>query len=380
MISIHCSSLPRILACPASLQAPALTIVGDSDASSLGRAVHEALAVSARGERADIAAIAAKYNVTEKDVAVLHAIGGRSWLQYKEQYGLEILAVEQPMEEEIVPGMARLVGTADIIARTGATVVAWDWKSGSGAADHGPQLMGYARLARGQWVTWDKDGKSAGEYWGATCFLRDQEVDLVQFTPADLDDLPKRIMYAIEHPDKYNPGDACTFCPRNLDCPARTALVQQGVRDFATANEAIDAMPAALLASKFRLIKMVKAACEHAEEVLKERVAEMGSLPDGNGGVLTLKPKASTKVNAEKALPLLLERFGSADVLAPCLTIGKGKLEDLARKSAPKGKGAATIRAMLDELEEADALEHTTSYQLAVVKEQPVAIAAGKEE
>lgn len=376
MITIHCSALPRVLACPASLQAPALTIIGDSEASALGRAVHEALAISVRGDRADIKAISAKYGVKEKDVAVLHAIGMRDWNQYMEQFGFEVVAIEQEMSAVIAPGVVELVGRGDVIAKAGGsavpTIVAADWKSGSGSADHGPQVLGYAYLARMKWA--------ADAYFSAVFYLRDQEVELTECSAADLDELPKRIMYAVEHQEQYNPGDACTFCPRVPDCPARMALVQQGVRDFATTNEAIDAMPAEVLASKFRLIRMVKSACEHAEEVLKVRVAELGPLPDGNGGALTLKQKPSTKVNAEKALPLLLARFGSAEALAPALTIGKGKLEDLAKQSAPRGKGAATIRAMLDELEEADALEHTTSYSLAVVKEQPAAIGAGKEE
>ena len=348
---IHCSNLPRLLSCPASLQAPELRIEADNEAARLGRAVHEGLAAVVRGDAWDATALALKHgDLDVNSVRALISMGASIWRKYEP--ALVVLGVEDWMERRIDKAHV-LVGTADIRFRTSgdedATPGIWDWKSGSTAGLHRDQLLGYA------WLPLCDRAKII------TCWLRDRYVDIEDIEEAELDAFEKRLLSAIAHPETYNPTPAnCQFCPRSHECKARLALVRAATHDLLEAD-AKEITPATLaqLKPKADLVRRVLSAYDVA---LKDALREAGTLPLGDGRELYLEQRNRSTVYLTAALPVLENHTNGQPLLewlTPALSISNKKLGDLVAQDAPrreKGKARVTLK---EELADAGAVELT---------------------
>lgn len=368
-ITIHCSKLPRILKCPASLQAPDLSIIGpDDDSATLGSAAHNVAAQIVRGQEWSVDTTAQSYGVEARALAPLCFAARRIW----EKYGpsLRVIAVEKRMSAEVLPGVI-LDGTADVLAEhVGAddpTLAVLDWKSGNAAGNHRDQLLGYAVLGRIEW-------SAAVKFTLIIGWLRDESIEVEQchrdFGP---DDLLERLAKVVE--DNRNgkaafaPSyESCRFCPRQIDCPARTALVRQSVADLEVVSGGSALATPADLARMYPRVKMLEKALKHYEATVRNAVAVAGKLPVGDGTFLTLAERPDTDIDAALALPILQKRF-SLEELAPALTIGKGKLSAVVMQKSKRGFGSKNMKVLLDELAAGGALTISTAQVLKVVKE-----------
>ena len=365
-IILRCSSMPRILKCPASAVAPDIEIEGDRAVAMIGRAAHEALAAHVRGGAPDFDAIARKHGAERDTFAPLYYVGRRIWDERKS--AIAIIAVEQKMAAEILPGVI-LQGTGDIIARAVReevpTIVVWDWKSGA-IADHRDQIISYAWLASREWPT--------ERVKGVLCWLRDQLADIDDIGMDELEKLPERIREALDHPDRFCPGpQQCQYCPRRFDCPARTALVRQSVESLTAASAlsksiGLVALDPAALAALWPKVKMIKAALEQYDEVVRARVKEAGALPVGDGTELVITEVERTEIVPARGIPVLVERFGGIEAIMPAIRLGKSEIGNLASAQAPRGMKKAAITELMGALEAAGALVITKSGRLTVRK------------
>jgi hypothetical protein len=344
-----------------------IEIEGDRDVALIGRAAHEALAVTVKGGDPDFGAIAKTHGVERNSFAPLYYIGRRIWDEYRG--GLAVIAIEKQMAAEILPGVT-LQGTGDIIARAVQeavpTIVPWDWKSGA-MADHRDQLIGYAWLATREWP--------AEHVKGVLCWLRDQVADVDDIGMDEVERLPERIREALDHPDRFCPGpDQCLYCPRRFDCPARTALVRQSIESLVEASAAskslgLIALDPAALAALWPKVRMIKGAMAQYDEVVRARVEEAGSLPVGDGTELVLKDVERTQILAAQGLPVLIERFGGLEAVMPAIRLGNEEVADLAKAGAPRGGKKAAVEELMAELKAAEAVVVTHSKRLAAQKE-----------
>ena len=361
-ITIHCSSLPRILSCPASLDTDKKVELrsADSDASLIGQAVHAALAHYVQtGEVPDLDTVSLRFGVSRDQVAPLFFIGRRIWDDYSD--ALDVCGVEQQCGELLAEGL-QLTGTADVVADTeGTSLLIWDWKSGVATADHRAQLLGYAWLNR--------RSAPSGRIKLAVCYLRDQSVEITDIDlKTDLVEFERQVAWAVAHPNTFCPSwENCRFCPRQSDCPARRTLIRATVADLSTV-EKLDALAPADLGVLYPKVKLLEGAIKHYHATLRNAVSATGPIPTGDGRELVMKTKPRSEILPQPAWPVLLKWMGDADVFSDALKLKKGELCSLVSDATPQGQKGKAIKAFLDELAEAGAIRASESLVLSAVK------------
>ena len=117
MTEIHCSSLPRVMACPASLVPPAVRVETESEAARVGTAVHEALACHVRspGIFIDVWGIAENHPATHRNYPVL-----KNMSVFADKYSEESALGVNTMFDQFVNGISNLC----IVLLLGLAIVA----------------------------------------------------------------------------------------------------------------------------------------------------------------------------------------------------------------------------------------------------------------
>lgn len=358
MVEIHCSALPRILSCNASAQPPASgnIIEGDEDNSATGRLVHAVMARYIRdGEW--------KPPTDDDRARILAYCARRQWDEIAPS--LEVVAVETPMSmswDDIT-----LTGTPDVYAKmkdTGELVIV-DWKTGV-EKDVMPQLVGYLALA----LSREKEatGFKAIVAWCASDVLDVREVQ----AEADILALDDKIASAIAHPQNFRPSPSnCQYCPRRHECPAHSEQAIGLVKMFG--NGEANGLPAVRMAELLPRVKQINAMCEQFEETFKTLV---DAAPDGklavDGGHWERKPVQKREIDAAKALPVIVEKFGGIDAVAEAVDISTTQLIRVARSKATGGRGRKqeAEEALVTALDNAGAIVRKIEKKLTFVKEE----------
>ena len=376
MKTIHCSSLPRLLSCPASGVQPEIEIDSTSQDALLGTAAHEGLAAVVRGEEWDAVQLAQKHGVDDAEqVKILIHCGAQIWREYSPL--LENVTAETGLAS-IIGADVQLAGTRDVAGTSaGGELVLLDWKTGQESMSHRDQLIGYAYLAVDDISANHQPGENGPDGVKIlVAWVRDRVVTIEDITRDEITALPGRIMYALNHPDRYNPTPAnCRYCKRAHECPGRNALVRSAQVDLLEADPDAKALtPAALarLYPKAQLLRQVLAAYDTA---LKDAVEAAGRLPLGDGMELSLAERTRGNIRPAAARPVLEAAAGSDDVFdwlarSGAIEIRSGKLQDAVGALAARGtKGAVKAQLMAD-LESAGAIERTAYKVLTIRKEQ----------
>lgn len=348
MIEIHASQVPRILRCPASIQAPEIERTGDSEAARIGSAVHELLAAHVQGKTHDPRAVAKREGLPVDSVSALCAMGRNLWAEYSES--LRIVAVEQTMRQPIGPD-CELAGRADIIAVAvddPTCLIVWDWKTGRQMtmAEDQERTYGYLACAEIQ----DVEIKTVKV---CTAWIRDYEVEIVDLSPADLGRIEGRLEKAVAHQDRYGPdAETCRFCPRNLECPARMEIVKSTAAALVVDGEAA-LPPAPALAGLYPRAKLLASVLEQYDAALKVALEDAGgTLPMGDGRELYLKPAQRKTLDVRGAVKLAEEGGLAFEDIIPALSVASGELRKAVVKTAPARGKTARWKGFLAELAE----------------------------
>ena len=164
---------------------------------------------------------------------------------------------------------------------------------------------------------------------------------------------------------KYHEGSHCAFCPRRTSCPAVTAMVRADVAMFADGRTfELSTCTGPELCGHFRKVKMLQRLLESAERNARSEIGHRGDVLDGEGGVIHYVPaEGPREVDTLKAWPSLVKRLTDEE-LAPCLKVRLGEMESAIKAKAGKGKGAAAIRGLNEELKAAGAVSRETTQRL----------------
>lgn len=361
MDEIRCSSLPRVLACPASLQEPETAIEEEYSGRDIGTAVHEILADYVRGGACDWEEVAESYGLSRNQVIPLAHIGRRMWENVRD--GLKVLAVEDKLKSAISPRID-ITGHADIIAEDEPQLVVWDWKTGSQSSNYLPQTKAYAQLASDEWPEALEHPIKC-----VTAWVRDQVLDVHEVTGEDLIEFRQSIVASWADRESYHPSDdACKYCPRRYECPARQKLVRHNAAALAEIEPGD--LPATQLAQLKPKADMLKRALKQYNTALKDAVKENGPLPTGDGREVYLQERSRSKIVTSTALPVLITHFGNIDAVMPALKLSKGKLLDAVGDRAEQGKKGKTKQKVMELLEEAGAVEESSYTRLSVRSEE----------
>lgn len=361
MRDARCSSLPLLMACPASAHGE-MSVTETFEASADGSACHEVMALVVQGVTPDLDDIALRWGCDRDELGRLVWFGRKCWTELAPSFPDPETEVEV---QAIFPGGGRLTGHIDLMSwPEDGKIHALDWKSGRKAADYYDQVAGYARCLFGM------ASDALKEVVITIVWLRDQAVETFSFTRESLRDWWERLCAVREAVNDFRTGPHCSFCPRTHDCPALLALVKRDVAMFTAANaeEALAAATPAQLVDIRRRAKLVSKFAEHVDDFVRSLVEQRGPIEAADGAILALVPENGKRVvDTAKAWPVLSERF-DYDEMTRIASVSLTKVQEAAAEKAPdRGKGKAK-KEIVDALTAAGAIQQGTVLKLKEVR------------
>ena len=355
--TLHCSELPRVISCPASLNAPedALKIDETGEYAAVGTAVHELMAALVTGERLEIAVVAEKHSVDPDEAGPLYHMGRQLWERYAPVVTVLGAEVKGRVMHVLPDGTEiEVVGMCDVLAETGDEEgIVFDWKSGQIGRDYRAQVIAYA---------WQHGATKAVTVW-----LRDRVVDVEDVTGDDIAKLRHDIDRAYANPEKYSPSDGnCMYCPRRFEpCPA---LVQMQKATLAIFEGDTSLTPEQSIALYPRVQLLEKAIKKYRANVKELLGGANGPIATGDGREVCLAERTKAKLDAYIVWDQWVEGGGVLEELAPALSVSKTALGKLIGAKAERGQKGKQIQAFLDRLREAGGIETRTEKFIQVRK------------
>jgi hypothetical protein len=297
----------------------------------------------------------------EEEIRILSYVGLK-WIN-ENRARLSDPACEVPLE--VAVGGFELRGTADVVdvrADTNDRVILeiWDYKTGqrSDAASHRQQMTAYAYLALSNLAP---NYKADMQIIVRLLWLRDQEVSVLVFTPAELlewaEDLPRRVTWDGK---TYTPGDACRYCPRVATCPGRLQLYRSGIEALSDTTGIVpyDGGLPADPARWGRAIVQARLLKTFVDDFLRSSVIAVelagGEIPLPSGQKIVLKTRAgSASLDSAATIQWLRDKWGlSDDELAQFVSIKKSGVEKFIGSKAERGEKGKLIQETLATFEE----------------------------
>lgn len=352
LLSVRASGTPLAFRCPASIRPSGLPISESSEPADLGSATHEALRPLAEGGSVqwdDLPRIAGEWGVEIEDLRMLCAMGTKLWPEVAASFAGAL--TEVPLSHEVVPGTV-LTGHLDLLAITGTVARAADWKTGRKDHDYSHQMRAYGTLVLLEdpsltevtvTILWLRDG-TAENYTidrpGALAWVRRLRAEVIAWD-------------GTYHPSPKN----CAHCPRSHECAAASALIRRDVSAFV--EQGVDASLATMAPGRklalYRSAAMVEQYAKRVRAALRADVEEHGPI-EGEDGTLAIVVEPQRELVPLAAWPVLEGAgFGDAE-FTEVLDLSISKVEKLVATRAGKGKGAAAVRALRENLTSASAL------------------------
>lgn len=353
---IRPSSLPRALACPASLVDDGPRYDPPSEASAAGTAAHRCLEAIAQGREPDPVMEAARVGADPDEVEALSRMIARAWRQLAPQIGSEI-ACEMPLAGALCEG------TADIVAldRDDAgvsRVTILDLKTGRVERDHSAQLGAYALAWRDMYGM-----PTSGTITTAAIWLRSDSLDVRAWTTPDLDGLAERIRDAAGHPSRHAPGEHCHFCPRRLRC---ASLVEHQRAGALAISEMPGEVSRVTLGALHERARALEGAIERYAAALRIALRDGPiQLPDGRR--LELRERILERIKPREAWAILESAVG-LDAIAGAVKLSKTEIMRAVGESAPKGQKGRVQVALAESLRQAGALETEIQLRIETVR------------
>ncbi len=378
MITIRCSSLPRIMSCPASLEVGEVQIQSSSDNASIGSAVHEVMADIIRSgdfNMPDLYPYSARHGVDVEEIRFLCWRGLAIWKQFANSLvDIDVENEEKTAIESTENGTYKtfLTGHVDVSAKMydeedeGRGVII-DWKTGI-ERDSDAQLMGYAAL---HFLGWPVGVKII------TANLRENIVTIFDKTDEDIYQFVESVADVVNMEQKpYNPtADNCQYCPRRLDCPAKAKLAESSVMAMASVHSNHSLTTPEQLAGLYDAAESLSRTLEQYKDALKMAVKDEGSLKLTDGRVLTLEECERETISANCDFWLTAQTFiggteeaETADKIGEdAFTVKKQAVIKAVRDAAPKGEKDAAEKRFMKELRSAGCVK-TTKFDKIVCR------------
>lgn len=372
MKSIRCSALPLAWDCPESQNAAEgeVLINESGEAAEVGTAFHRWMAAHIGGVELDKAALAKEHACDLDELSMLCAMGCKALDKLLSHFHAAEERYTETVLESTLPCDIKIVGTGDMIGRSGRTGLVLDWKTGRIDADYTHQTRGYALGLRQLWP-----GK-IDDVVVITVWVRQGIWDIERIDTAQLASWAEELMRRLKNGrGNFNPGAHCQYCPRQATCPGRTALVRSSIADLSVEGAPVmtwtpetRAAMGPAIGEMLGRVKLLEKVAESFREMVRQDVTEHGPLSIGGGRQLTLLEVNKRVLDTAKARPVLSEWL-SAEEIDGSSKISLSECEAKAIAKAGKGKGAQTKRDMVNALEEAGAVSVNTTHQLRETKE-----------
>lgn len=338
---IRASSLPTIFACPASIHGDqVIDVQEDTGPARLGTAVHAVMANVLQGAEENASEIAGRYGVEPSDVEHLVDYGKKAWEELRAYCGE--LSVETELDEAAITGTGVLRGHADFYSVHNGSIVIGDWKSGRVETDARQQMAGYAYLV-------SQLHPDIPEVVAFVIFLRHKYYQVYRFTRTELLQWRQQLLDVLSRDNEYHPGDACLYCKRRYDCPARHNMIRAAITELGDEG-------AVLSASLYRRAQMVAQIVEDFKSRMKEYILINGPVTDETGTVEVVT-ESRDDIDAQIAWPHMISAGLTQEEIGGSIKIRKTELLNAIASHAPaRGKSAAKA-AFMEALNDAGAVK-----------------------
>lgn len=371
-VRVRCSSLPRILSCTASAEAPEVTIDTSADFTRMGDAAHafyERMVTDKMNAPDDalIHSLSVRFDVDADELEQLAWQGLREWKKVRDR--IDLIGVEKKYRASLAENI-RLSGHVDLIGRMNdepSIGIVVDWKAGYKESGYLEQVKGYALL---DYLLSASSNRKAERYLMLVVFTRMGITDTVEITAGELEEFRQQIVKTVTSDQTtYAPSDSnCEYCPVKRECPARRVLMR-GAYDDITAIIGQPGDPElvpAKLVELYPQTRILKKALEEYEKQVKEAVKAAGGEIETDAGTLSLNDVTRRTI---QWAPHLLNTFLTEDQIAGLTpTIGKKQLEDAVAANAPRGQKGSAKQECMKKLTESGYVKETTSQQIKFKK------------
>ena len=366
MRRFRCSSLPLLFACGGSQgterdeDSGPLMVDTAGEPAAMGSCVHDVLAAMVdKGENKlpPYQPFADSHGVTNLDeLGMLAWYGLKAWDELGDYFPNPM--TEVPLDCWMQdPDGAKLTGHMDVYQPGNEWSYVLDWKSGRLDSDHYHQMAGYAKLAMG-------DSNPSKGVKVVVVMLRDQTYRVYSFTRGSLVDWSaKFVSDIIEWDGRFTVGEHCRFCPRSMDCPARTAMVRSTITDIMAPGTPHTELAPCDLLDLYQRAKVVGAAIDQYKEFMRTYVRINGPVEDARGRSLGLHDKSRSSIDARKAWPVV-RGYLTDDEMAPAVKIQKTDLMKAVSAKAERGQKGKVKAALMQQLQDAGAVSETTYQEL----------------
>lgn len=355
---MHVSALPSLLACPSSQLPTDHPYDPPSDAGELGSATHDALADVVMEREPDVPALAKAFGVKERDLGPLVAYGRMAWHEVKDQMPAPRI------EHRLLHPTLDLSGRADVLSiDDDGDIAILDWKTNRERKDYRPQLLGYAACASELYGL-----GTSGVVKTFTVWIRLGEIDCGDVTAADLSRFAERVAWARRTiGERYTPGEACTYCRRQLVCEARHEYIRSAAVALQPMGAGMQLNPV-VLPRLYRQAQLLGKALRQYNDALRMVLATDGAQTDGQGGTLDLVTRGRDDIDPREAWAILTDEGFSDDELAACASLSSGAVYDVIASKAPKGRKGKERARLKERLREAGAINRHEYQTIQLTK------------
>lgn len=367
-IRIRCSALPLAFTCPGSIRGAEIPIDAPNEMAREGTAGHKVLSKLVETGKLDwewLAEVAKDYQVDEANLRIVVAQGMKLWNQVRASFPNPSTEIEMRHNGMgvILTGHTDIVATAAFIAYVG------DWKLGRLDKNYAEQIRGYMALVL---LNYDFLTKAHG----SILWAREQEAEGYEMDRAGLMLWLKRLNdEVVEWDGVYHPGTHCQYCPRSHECSAANALARRDyaivtdqnlpghLEDADTIRELVEKDPGRVI-ELWQKLGVAEKQLARVRDAIRSEVLRRGGI-EGGGHKLMVQHQEKRHLNVWPAFPVLQEELAD-EQMAEVINISISRVEELVRKKAGKGNGAAAVRALQEKLDAAGAIDTTTTTSVTV--------------
>lgn len=362
MLEIRASKVPLAVLCAQSLTPARTPIASQDDAARLGSAMHAVLAsrVKLGYVSDDVDHAAATWNVDRDELAPLV---GWAWHTWQEHLSPMFPNPNVEMELWASEGGAsgsddtKLTGHPDLFALVYPDGFGIDYKSGYLDFNATEQCKAYA------WLLFRNFEELETVRWSVVR-VREQRADTFLWTRAEIEHWFSWLAAHLRTTD-YRPGPHCQYCPRALECDARTASLRSGLEWMLGQDADLSNF------TPERLARLVLT-CRHLERMIggimiaaKTEVQLRGGSIQGERASLEIVEQRRRSIDVARGYDALVSAIGHETLLSLC-KVSKGDVEMAIKATAPQGQRGYVVKEFLDRLESIGALTVSVVSRLEV--------------
>jgi hypothetical protein len=392
MITVRCSSLDELFACPPSVTNPQqlVKIKPLHEASVRGRIVHSLVAKYAEHGEYDLYADCTREGwVDTEEIADLMGYAVRAWDELKKYF-------PNPQFEVCVTGKSgdilETTGTIDVVSPLeGNAAIFADYKSGYADEGYHNQMFGYAH------ALWCELGKPQDlQITGVVIFLRHRYYRIVRYNAQNLQEWEFNLTHnVLGNASTYRPGKQCRYCTLYHSCPARREIVS-GMIDALirgkllpdddpfkqyiekakellptlTAETKADPYVASAFNDLIYICKLIEQQVQDVRAMMRNAVETAGPIPLSADTELALREVEIRQLDPEKAIPVLRRELADAQVCR-CMKLSLPKVLVTYSGMFGKGEKGKAARHLENLLRQSGAVQVTVQQRLEEIDVTP---------